>query len=122
TLPMKHRIALLAASLACLTGAFAPAIAAPHDWTTASPGTAWLRVEAGTSDLSRIANVPSSAIDYGRMLWMPAAGIDESTLRADGLHVTRVEQPFVLDLGGRRFDPLLSPPATTATAQPSGSA
>lgn len=120
---MKHRIALLAASLACLTGAFAPAIAAPHDWTpTASPGTAWLRVEAGTSDVSRIANVPSSAIDYGRMLWMPAAGIDESTLRADGLHVTRVEQPFVLDLGGRRFDPLLSPPATTATAQPSGSA
>lgn len=76
----------------------------------AANDSAWLRVEATRAALARVAPVPVAAIDYGSFLWLPADGIDLRTLRDSGLRVTPIDEPFTLDLGGRRFDPITSAP------------
>jgi len=82
-------------------------------------GEAWLRVEATRVELLARSAITDDAIDYGRFQWVPASSVDEAALGAAGIAVRRFEQPFVLDLGGQRFDPLVAPPIP-ASNSPSG--
>lgn len=111
--PGRVFFGLLATVLASSMGS--PAFAAE------SP--AWLRVEASRALLARETTIPDSAIDYGRFQWLPAQSVDAAALRVAGMQVTRFEAPFVLDLGGQKFDPLLDTihsgaPDSTASGQP----
>ena len=68
------------------------------------------RVYASSEAVTRITDAKNVA-DYGAFQWLEA---DESTLarlRAAGIRVVENEAPFVLDLGGERFDPAVSVPA-----------
>ena len=89
---------------------------------SASEG-AWLRIESSRADLSRITALPGETIDYGRFQWIAAAAVNEAALHSAGIRTTRIESPFVLDLGGQRFDPLLDTVQTQApTSNASGQA
>jgi serine protease AprX len=79
---------------------------------SASEG-AWLRIESSRADLSRITALPGETIDYGRFQWIAAAAVNEAALHTAGIRTTRIESPFVLDLGGQRFDPLRDRVAAT---------
>lgn len=105
---MNHRTVVARAGLAAAIAfcIVAGANAAP----TAAP-TAWLRVETTHGAYSRVSGVAADAIDYGRFQWLPAAGVDIDALGAAGIAVTEIADPFVFDLGGARFDPLVSVPA-----------
>lgn len=83
--------------------------------------TAWLRIDSPRNELLRTSAVPDEAIDYGRFQWVPSAPIDIDALRNAGIAFMQVDHPFVLDLGGERFDPLISLPVSgSSTHQPSG--
>jgi serine protease AprX len=69
----------------------------------------WLRVDLTRAELvERIGEVDS--IDYGRFQWLQSPDVSRRALLGDARAVA-IDNPFILDLGGERFDPLLSPPA-----------
>jgi serine protease AprX len=71
----------------------------------------WVRVEASRAALQDAHVSVDSNSDYGRFQWV---GLDDAALaraRAAGLGVTEVDAPFVLDLGGERFDPEIALPS-----------
>lgn len=69
----------------------------------------WLRVELTRAELvERLGEVES--IDYGRFQWLQLPDVSRRALLGDARAVA-IDNPFILDLGGERFDPLLSPPA-----------
>jgi len=69
----------------------------------------WLRVEASSARVAGVLGRTAGGIDYGSFQWVSALDVDARTLREAGIGVTQVADPFVLDLGGQRFDPLQSP-------------
>ena len=95
---------------------------------SASPGPAqgtnetgsWLRVEASHQRVAPMLRSTVEAIDYGSFQWLPAATANAQSLRDAGISVGEIESPFVLDLGGQHFDPLLSRPTSSAPVQTSG--
>lgn len=75
-------------------------LCAPLPAQSATAGdAAWARVEMRDAARSQL---PASAIDYGTFAWMPFADVPTHMLHAN---VQRIDQPFQLTLGGRRFDP-----------------
>ncbi len=95
-----------------LTAASATALAAggPSRTDTAA---VWARVDATRAVLQyTLGHV--SASDYGRFQWLAVDPDQLARLRAAGVPVSVPEAPFVLDLGGLRFDPLLTPPTPPA--------
>lgn len=65
----------------------------------------WVRVESTAAHLQQVLGPRAVAADYGRFQWLALDASDVSRLQAAGLPVTVVDAPFVLDLGGVRFDP-----------------
>ncbi|MBN8727423.1 MAG: S8 family serine peptidase [Xanthomonadales bacterium] len=96
---MSLRVFLLAGLLAAVTSGAAHA--ADH----------WVRVETDAAGLRQLLGPRVAATDYGRFQWLR---VDDGQLArlgsATGNRVTVVDDPFVLDLGGRRFDPLAGVP------------
>lgn len=85
---------VLFTSIAAAVGAAAQA-APPH----------WVRVESSAARLQQVLGPGVALGDYGRFQWL---AIDASALawvQAAGLPLVEVDAPFVLDLGGARFDP-----------------
>jgi hypothetical protein len=72
------------------------------------------RVQATHGELVAVLGSRVDAIDYGRMQWITASAEQLERLRASGIAVTEAAEPFTLDLGGRRFDPLTAIPAALA--------
>jgi subtilisin family serine protease len=107
---------LLAASLLSLGVGLVPALAANHEATSAT-NSAWLRADVSAQRLHTLLPHQDGAIDYGRFQWIPASAANQQVLRSAGVTITPFERAFELDLGGQRFDPLLAPPASTATTQ-----
>ena len=67
----------------------------------------WVRVEADAAGLRQILGERVTATDYGRFQWLRVDDAQLAHIRSGSdARVTVVENPFVLDLGGRRFDPL----------------
>jgi len=83
------------------------AVAAPDP----SARTHWVRVEASAQQLARVRGTSARSTDYGRFQWLAVDDAQLQRLRAAGLDVDEVAEPFVLDLGGARFDPLQAPPS-----------
>lgn len=111
-------VAALAAAIAGVAGfAHVPhvVVASAFAQSQATAGS-WLRVEATRAQLAGSLGRDAGAIDYGRFQWVSAASVDAVALRAAGFAVTDVVDPFVLDLGGLRFDPIQSAPASTRDA------
>ncbi|MEO7431464.1 MAG: S8 family serine peptidase [Dokdonella sp.] len=80
------------------------ALAAPAA-TTANTNLHWVRIDATRAALQRVHVSADVRADYGRFQW---AALDDAALarvRAAGVGVTEIERPFVIDLGGERFDP-----------------
>lgn len=93
------RASILAASLLgalAPTAALAAAPAAQH----------WVRVEASAAALERFDGNQAGSVDYGRFQWLAVDDATLARLHAAGIVVHEVDAPFVLDLGGVRFDPL----------------
>lgn len=90
-----------------------PALANDPVATDMSSESAWLRVEASKQQLSTAVGRNATGIDYGNFQWLAANAIDTARLLAAGIKFSRVENPYVLELGGQRFDPLVSPPTST---------
>ena len=65
----------------------------------------WVRVESTATRLQQVLGPRAAAADYGRFQWLAVDASDVARLQAAGLPVTEVDAPFVLDLGGERFDP-----------------
>ena len=61
----------------------------------------------------------ADALDYGRFQWLPAEGVDVAALRDAGIEVSAISDPFVLDIGGVTFDPLVSVPTPIIARAPS---
>ncbi|MGB0132471.1 S8 family serine peptidase, partial [Dokdonella sp.] len=72
----------------------------------------WLRVEASQDTLRQVVDTRSPVIDYGSFQWLALDENAAQSLRNAGLKVTTFENPFVLDLGGQRFDPANLPQST----------
>ena len=65
----------------------------------------WVRVESTAARLQQVLGARVVAADYGRFQWLAIDASDVARVQAAGLTVTKVDAPFVLDLGGVRFDP-----------------
>lgn len=65
----------------------------------------WIRVESDANRVRQALGRIASSTDYGRFQWIAVDDADLLRLQAAGLPVQEVEAPFVLDLGGLRFDP-----------------
>jgi hypothetical protein len=108
------RVVFFAVILA--VAAFVPAHAAEH----------WVRVETDAAGLRQLLGERVAAADYGRFQWLRVGDAQLARIQAAGsARVAVVDDPFVLDLGGRRFDPLAGVPefgswghAATATTGP----
>jgi subtilisin family serine protease len=74
----------------------------------------WVRVEASATVLELVGGRRAGSVDYGRFQWLAVDDAMLARLRAAGMAVHEVDAPFVLDLGGVRFDPLLQPPPVPA--------
>jgi len=92
---------LVAAGLAC--GVSADAAGAPKTW---------VRVDATRAQLQNVLGTAPQRSDYGRVQWLAVDAGQLAQLRAANLPLSTVAEPFVLDLGGARFDPKSA--ATTA--------
>ena len=66
----------------------------------------WVRVEASAAALERVGGRQAGSVDYGRFQWLAVDDAMLARLHAAGIAVHEVDAPFVLDLGGVRFDPL----------------
>ncbi len=90
---------LVAASIALALGA-AHAAPSPH----------WVRVEADRATVEGVGLAVATTADYGRFQWLPLDDAGLARVQAAGLATHEVAAPFVLDLGGERFDPLAGVP------------
>lgn len=97
------RASLLAASL-LITLAPAAVLATPA-------AKHWVRVEASAASLEQVAGRHAESVDYDRFQWLAVDDATLARLRAVGTAVHEVDAPFVLELGGARFDPLLQSPS-----------
>jgi subtilisin family serine protease len=71
-----------------------------------------LRLPAGSEEtLVRAGLAPERVIDYGSFIWAVFSAGALPGLTTAGLGDRAITNPYSLDLGGRRFDPLLTPPA-----------
>ena len=105
------RIRRIFLSLALTAAAAAASATSPSP--RAGAASHWVRVDVPRAALQRaLGGVVAS--DYGRFQWLAVDPDQLARLRAAGLPVTVADAPFVLDLGGLRFDPLLTPPAPPA--------
>ena len=86
-------------------------VLASQEQAVASAGS-WLRVETSRESLRQVLGSNASAIDYGSFQWLANDDRVARTLRQAGIKVTTIDNPFVLELGGQRFDPLDSPAST----------
>lgn len=100
-------VALAASSFSTPAFAAAPASASTADHSH-------VRVQATHGELVALLGSDIAAIDYGRMQWVVASAEQLVLLRANGISVTGIAEPFVLDLGGQRFDPLVTAPPAPA--------
>lgn len=67
----------------------------------------WVRVHHATDELSRPGLAMRSALsDYGAFQWGRVTRAEYESMRRAGISVTAAVNPFVLSLGGERFDPL----------------
>lgn len=113
---MYRRFPVLLIPVALAAGAcrFASAAAATDD------ATHWIRVEATHAQLRQVVGADADSVDYGRFQWLGVDAVELSRLQAAGFAVSEVEAPFVLDLGGERFDPAHSPPTPSREWDRSG--
>ncbi len=81
----------------------------------------WVRVHH-SSDEPRLAasGQLDSLADYGTFQWGPVAASMVDDLRDQGLRLTVMDDPFTLDLGGMRFDPLTEFPEGSPTTAGDG--
>ncbi|TVQ33535.1 MAG: choice-of-anchor D domain-containing protein [Wenzhouxiangella sp.] len=83
----------------------------------------WVRVHHSGAELRDLA-IESELENYGSFHWGRVSVAEYQSLRGQGLSVTATENPFVLTLGGERFDPLdaqaLSSKFQTYQADPDG--
>ncbi len=106
----------VSAALVLAAGSSAYSVAAGVASATASPDakSTWLRVDTNAARLSAVLGTSSALRDYGSFQWLAASDADIAALDAAGVGFTAVDDAFVLDLGGTRFDPLVSPPIPRA--------
>jgi subtilisin family serine protease len=114
---LRHMILPLFVALVTSLPGMAVATGSPVDPESAAPRHA--RVEATHGELVAVLGSRVEAIDYGREQWVAASAEQLARLRSNGIAVAEVAEPFTLDLGGRRFDPLTGvPPALAEWARP----
>ncbi|RYD16471.1 MAG: hypothetical protein EOP90_00340 [Lysobacteraceae bacterium] len=70
----------------------------------------WVRAETNATQLRQVLGADIAAADYGRYQWLGTDAPGLERLRAAGIAVAEADAPFVLDLGGMRFDPLEGEP------------
>lgn len=88
----------------------------------ASEAGQWVRINH-RADLPALASgdLNGRLSDYGSFQWGQLAQDQIDRLRAQGLSITSERNPFELELGGQRFDPLeMTSPAASRTADPQG--
>ena len=78
--------------------------------TQAATPTHWVRAETSAVQLRQVFGADVAAADYGRFQWLGTDASGLARLRAAGVAVVEPDAPFVLDLGGVRFDPLEGEP------------
>ena len=78
--------------------------------TQAATPTHWVRAETTAVQLRQVFGADVAAADYGRFQWLGTDASGLARLRAAGVAVVEPDAPFVLDLGGVRFDPLEGEP------------
>ncbi len=108
-------VAALAAAIAGVAGfVHSPSFVVEDATAQALPAAgSWLRIDATQAQLAATLGRDAGSIDYGRFQWIAATSVDVDALRAAGFTVSEVVDPFRLDLGGQRFDPVYSAPAST---------
>jgi subtilisin family serine protease len=74
---------------------------------SAADDSVWVRIHHPAEDpaLDRVAGTTSLA-DYGSFQWGPVSPAERDRLERLGLRLTAERNPFVITLGGERFDPL----------------
>ncbi|HEY6940216.1 S8 family serine peptidase [Dokdonella sp.] len=106
-MPCIHRPTLIAAAIAA---SFSIAASA-----TPPPARIYgLRVEAAAEQLARVRGTSAGSTDYGRFQWLTVDDAQLRGIRSAGFDVDVIAEPFVLDLGGARFDPVRAPPSLPA--------
>lgn len=108
----------MAVTAALALAAGSSAVSAANDDHTLMPqsggASTWLRVDTSAAHLGAAMGRAIVARDYGSFQWLYATDAEMAALDAADVKFTAVEDAFVLDLGGTRFDPLVSPPAPRA--------
>ncbi|MGN6521053.1 MAG: S8 family serine peptidase [Dokdonella sp.] len=104
----SNRPTLIAAAVAVASSI--TAVAAPDPSARAH----WVRVETGAQQLERVRGTSAGSSDYGRFQWLAVDDAQLQRLHAAGLDVDEIAEPFVLDLGGVRFDPAQASPSLPA--------
>ncbi len=66
--------------------------------------------------------IPALTIDYGSFIWTVFPQTTLPKLKAAGFSPPATENPYILDLGGQRFDPLFSVPTFPSGWQKRGAA
>jgi serine protease AprX len=75
----------------------------------------WVRIHHGADDpVLADSGALSGLTDYGSFQWGELNVSRVSDLRDQGLRLTVIDDPFTLDLGGKRFDPLAEDSPSTA--------
>jgi serine protease AprX len=103
-----------ALTLVAASSAYSVADRADIAVANAATQSMWLRVDANAARVAAALGNATARHDYGSFQWLSASAAQMGALRAAGVKFTAVEDAFVLDLGGTRFDPLVSPPAPRA--------
>ncbi len=67
-----------------------------------------VRVAATHTELAAAIGAETVSEDYGQMQWLTVDSAALGRLHTSGLQFSEVDEPFTLDLGGARFDPLSS--------------
>ena len=82
----------------------------------------WVRIHHAASDPAVAEfGLQSSLNDYGSMQWGRVSAQQAAELEAAGLRISIETNPFILDLGGERFDPVdASPMFEQRQADPNG--
>lgn len=70
-----------------------------------------VRVDTDAATLARVLGASTGGADYGHFQWLTVDDAALAHLRDAGIATVEIADPFVLDLGGVRFDPLREAPA-----------
>ncbi|MFU8830723.1 MAG: S8 family serine peptidase [Wenzhouxiangella sp.] len=86
-------------------------------WSLAACGaeSSWVRVQITSPDEARICSDLGLA-DYGAFAWGRLSPAELADMKQQGLIVKTLDDPFTLQLGGERFDPLVDSPGLDRAA------